>query len=165
MKIAKKKKKQREDPEGNQVELVRGKRFTKEEDELINKAVFEYVEAHVLGDQGVDMVMNCRSHPQVKGCWKEITHALPWRPYSAVYCRAHSLFEEGSKGLWSKEDFELVKEHQKKHGNHWKTLARWSREEYQNLFDLVNKDLRKKAFQKKRSQHRMLRDNICWIWI
>ncbi|CAF2099277.1 unnamed protein product [Brassica napus] len=66
------KEKQREDPEtaennndakpygkkkqkGNQVELVRGKRFTKEEDELIKKAVLEYVEAHVLGDQGINM--------------------------------------------------------------------------------------------------------------
>ena len=107
-----------------------------------------------------------------------------------MYCRAHSLFEQGSKGIWSKEDFELVKKHQKKHGNHWKTLAdvmgknrryvrdawrrmkfaskkngRWSREEYQNWFDLVNKDLRMKAFQKKRSQHGMLRDNIPWMSI
>ncbi|KAG2306612.1 hypothetical protein Bca52824_026360 [Brassica carinata] len=203
----KKKKKQREHPEaaennndattygkkkqkGDQVELVRGKRFTKEEDELIKKAVLGYVEAHVLGDQGINMVMNCRSHPEVKGCWKEITHALPWRPHCGVYERAHILFEEGSRGKWSKEDFELVKEHQKKHGNQWKTLAdamgkhmkhvhkawtriklaskkkgRWSREEYQNLFDLVNKELRKKAFQEKRSQHGMLRDNIPWTAI
>ncbi|CAN6999644.1 unnamed protein product, partial [Brassica rapa subsp. trilocularis] len=63
--------------------LVRGKRFTKEEDELIKKAVLGYVEAHVLGDQGINMVMNCRSHPQIKGCWKEITHSLPWRPHCA----------------------------------------------------------------------------------
>ena len=103
--------------------LVRGKRFTKEEDELIKKAVLGYVEAHVLGDQGINMVMNCRSHPQIKGCWKEITHSLPWRPHCGVYNRAHTLFEQGSKGIWSKEDLELVKEHQKKHGNHWKTLA------------------------------------------
>ncbi|CAF1931176.1 hypothetical protein HID58_067257 [Brassica napus] len=138
----------KEKEKGNQVELVRGKRFTKEEDELIKKSVLGYVEAHVLGDQGVNM------------------------------------------GIWIKEDFELVKKHQKKHGNHWKTLAdvmgknmryvrdawrrmkfaskkngRWSREEYQNLFDLVNKDLRMKAFQKKRSQHGMLRDNIPWMSI
>ena len=40
-----------------------------------------------------------------------------------MYHRAHTLFEENLKGLWCKEDFELVKEYQKKHGNHWKTLA------------------------------------------
>ncbi|KAG2249097.1 hypothetical protein Bca52824_088725 [Brassica carinata] len=160
-------------------ELVRGKRFTKEEDELIKKGVLEYVEANFLGDQGINMVMNCKSHPKVKGCWKEITQALPWRPHCGVYKRAHTLFEEGSKGVWSKEDLELVLEYQKKHGNNWKTLAdkmgkhrrnvsnawrrikfaskkktgRWSREEYQNLFDL------------KRSQHGMLRDNIPWTAI
>ncbi|KAL0727397.1 hypothetical protein Bca4012_023490 [Brassica carinata] len=181
------KKKPSEDEED---ELVRGKRFTEEEDELIKKAVSEYVEAHVLGDQGVDMVMNCRSHPQAKGCWKEITPALPWRPHRGVYERAHTLFEQGSKGVWSKEDLELVLEYQKKHGNNWKTLAvamgkrsthvrnawtrtklaskkkgRWSREEYQNLFDLVNKSLRIKAFQEKRSKHGMLRDNIPWTAI
>ena len=93
-------------------ELVRGKRFTKEEDELIKKGVLEYVEANFLGDQGINMVMNCRSHPKVKGCWKEITQALPWRPHCGVYKRAHTLFEEGSKGVWSKEDLELVLEYQ-----------------------------------------------------
>uniref|UniRef100_A0A0D3CH63 Uncharacterized protein n=1 Tax=Brassica oleracea var. oleracea TaxID=109376 RepID=A0A0D3CH63_BRAOL len=89
MENAKKKQNQREDPEAagnnndattyakkkqkgtetesNQAELVRDKRFTKEEDELIKKVVLEYIETHALGDQGVNMVMNYRSHPHVKG--------------------------------------------------------------------------------------------------
>ena len=46
-----------------------------------------------------------------------------------------------------------------------KKKGRWSRAEYQNLFDHVNKDLRKKAFQEKRSQHGMLRDDIPWTAI
>ncbi|CAN6920574.1 unnamed protein product [Brassica oleracea var. botrytis] len=71
-------------------ELVRGKRFTKEEDELIKKGVLEYVEANFLGDQGINMVMNCKSHPKVKGCWKEITQALPWRPHCGVYKQKRS---------------------------------------------------------------------------
>ncbi|RID62962.1 hypothetical protein BRARA_E01997 [Brassica rapa] len=157
---------------GNQVELVRGKRFTKEEDELIKKAVLEYIEAHVLGDQGINMVMNCRSHPQIKGCWKEITHSLPWRPHCGVYNRAHTLFEQGSKGIWSKEDLELVKEHQKKHGNHWKTLADAMGKHRRHLIPtsdawrklkLVSK--KKGSFQEKRSQHGMLRDDIPWTAI
>ncbi|CAF1931150.1 unnamed protein product [Brassica oleracea var. botrytis] len=75
MENAKKKQNQREDPEAagnnndattyakkkqkgtetesNQAELVRDKRFTKEEDELIKKVVLEYIETHALGDQGV----------------------------------------------------------------------------------------------------------------
>ncbi|KAF2584354.1 hypothetical protein F2Q70_00034718 [Brassica cretica] len=114
--------------------------FTKEEDELIKKGVLEYVEANFLGDHGINMVMNCRSHPQVKGCWKEITQALPWRPHCGVYKRAHTLF------VWSKEDLELVLEYQKKHGNNWKTLA-------------------DKMAQETRSQHGMLRDNIPWTAI
>ncbi|CAH8349180.1 unnamed protein product [Eruca vesicaria subsp. sativa] len=179
-----------EDEEDEEVDVVRGKRFTKEEDELIKKSVLEYVDNHALGDEGINMVMNCQSHKKVKGCWKEIAAALPWRPYTGVYYRAHTLFEQGSKGVWSKEDLELVVEYQKKHGNDWKTLAdamgkhrnhvkdawrrirlaakkrgHWSMQEYQALFDLVNKDLRIKAFKEKHSKHGMLRDNIPWMAI
>ncbi|KAJ4902541.1 myb family transcription factor [Raphanus sativus] len=136
------------------------------------------------------MVMNCKAHKQIKGCWKEIATALPWRPYLGVYYRAHTLFEEGSKGVWTKEDLELVVQHQKKRGNDWRTLAdamgkhrnhvkdawrrirlaskkkgHWSMEEYQSLFDLVNRDLRIKAFKEKHSKHGMLRDNIPWMAI
>ncbi|XP_010436042.1 PREDICTED: glutamic acid-rich protein [Camelina sativa] len=173
-----------------EVKLVRGKRFTKEEDELVKNSVLEYVDNHALGDDGVKMVMECKSHPQLKGCWKEIASALPWRAYDSVYHRAHTIFEEGSKGVWTQEDLELVIEFQKKHGNDWRTLAdalgkdrkhvkdawrrirlaskkkgHWTREEYQNLFDLVNKDIRMKAFQEKHAKHGMLKDNIPWMAI
>ncbi|XP_010441265.1 PREDICTED: cyclin-D-binding Myb-like transcription factor 1 [Camelina sativa] len=173
-----------------EVKLVRGKRFTKEEDELVKKAVLEYVDNHALGDNGIKMVMECKSHPQLKGCWKEIASTLPWRAYDSVYHRAHTIFEEGSKGVWTQEDLELVIEFQKKHGNDWRTLAdalgkdrkhvkdawrrirlaskkkgHWTREEYQNLFDLVNKDIRMKAFQEKHAKHGMLKDNIPWMAI
>ncbi|CAA7013164.1 unnamed protein product, partial [Microthlaspi erraticum] len=182
--------KETEDEE-EEAEVVRGKRFTKEEDELIRKAVLDYIDNHALGDDGLDMILECKSHPQVKGCWKEITAALPWRAYNGVYNRAHTIFEAGSsKGIWTKEDLELVVEYQKKHGNDWRALAdamgknrkhvkdawrrirltsrnkgHWSREEYQSLFDLVNTDLRMKAFHEKHSKHGMLRDNIPWMAI
>ncbi|XP_033145676.1 cyclin-D-binding Myb-like transcription factor 1 isoform X5 [Brassica rapa] len=179
-----------EEEEEEKVDLVRGKRFTEEEDELIKKSVLEYVDNHALGDEGINMVMNCKAHKQVRGCWKEIATALPWRPYTGVYYRAHTLFEEGSKGVWTKEDLELVVQHQKKRGNDWKVLAdamgkhrnhvkdawrrirlaskkrgHWSMKEYQSLFDLVNKDLRIKVFKEKHSKHGMLRDNIPWMAI
>ncbi|KAF8087652.1 hypothetical protein N665_0573s0023 [Sinapis alba] len=179
-----------ESDEEEKVDLVRGKRFTEQEDELIKKSVLEYVDNHALGDEGINMVMNCKAHKQLKGCWKEIAAALPWRPYLGVYYRAHTLFEEGSKGVWTKEDLELVVQHQKKRGNDWRTLAdamgkhrnhvkdawrrirlaskkrgHWSMEEYQSLFDLVNKDLRIKMFKEKHSKHGMLKDNIPWMAI
>ena len=31
------------------------------------------------------MVVNCKSYPKLKDCWKEIGEALPYRPYVAVY--------------------------------------------------------------------------------
>ncbi|CAH8277739.1 unnamed protein product [Arabidopsis lyrata] len=173
-----------------EVTVVRGKRYTKEEDELVKNAVLEYIDNHALGEEGIKMVMDCKSHPQLKGCWKEIASALPWRANNSVYNRAHTIFEAGSKGTWAKEDIELVMEFQKKHGNDWRTLAdamgkhrkhvkdawrrgrlaekkkgHWMREEYQKLFDLVNKDLRMKAFQEKHSKHGMLKDNIPWMAI
>lgn len=167
--------------------LVRGKRFSQEEDEMVKKAVFDYIEEHQLGDEGLNMVLHCKSHRKIKNCWKEIGAALPWRPTESVYYRAHILFERGEKRKWTQEEYELIRSFHKKHGSEWKLMAdalgkhrfhvkdtwrriklpntkkgRWSQEEYQNLFDLVNLDLRMKASEEKKSKHGMLRDNIAW---
>ncbi|PQQ11667.1 RNA polymerase I termination factor-like [Prunus yedoensis var. nudiflora] len=40
--------------------------------------------------------------------------------------------------------------------------GQWSQEEYQTLFDLVNKDLQMRVLEEKKSKHGMLRDNIKW---
>ncbi|KAK3205941.1 hypothetical protein Dsin_019987 [Dipteronia sinensis] len=166
--------------------LVRGKRFSEEENEMLKKAVLSYVEASGLGEEGLDMVLNCRSHPETKNCWKEIAAALPWRPRKSIYWRAHIIFEGDESHKWSPEELELVKEFHEKHGSCWKKLAsslgkhryhvrdawqrikfpnkkgQWSQGEYQNLFDLVNSDLQMRASEEKKSKHGMLRDNIGW---
>ncbi|EPS68109.1 hypothetical protein M569_06662, partial [Genlisea aurea] len=170
--------------------LIRGKRFTKEEDDMIKEAVSNYVEHHDLGEKGLEMVLNSRQHPTLRGCWKEIGSALPHRPYSAVYYRAQILLRRKDKKKWSQEEYEMVLNYQKEHGNQWKALAdelgrhrihvkdtwrqiklenmrkgHWSQQEYQKLFDLVNVDLQNKVSEEKRSKHGMLRDNICWTAI
>ena len=167
--------------------LIRGKRFSKEEDEIVKKAVFEYIEKHALGDEGLKMVLHCREYPEIKSCWKDIGKAIPYRPYLSVYYRAHILFERDEKRKWTHEEYELVRKFHDTHGSDWKGLAdvlgkhrfhvkdtwrriklpnmkkgQWTQDEYQKLFDLVNKDLRLKAYEEKRSKHGMLRDNICW---
>ncbi|XP_022147286.1 cyclin-D-binding Myb-like transcription factor 1 isoform X2 [Momordica charantia] len=167
--------------------LIRGKRFSKEEDEMVKKAVLEYIEEHGLGDEGLKKVLHCREFPEVKNCWKDIGKALSWRPYLSVYYRAHILFERDDKRKWTPEEYELVRKFHDKHGSDWKVLAdalgkhrfhvkdtwrriklpnmkkgHWTQDEYQKLFDLVNTDLRLKAFEEKKSKHGMLRDNICW---
>ncbi|XP_061375055.1 uncharacterized protein LOC133317228 [Gastrolobium bilobum] len=168
--------------------LVRGKRFTKEEDEKIKEAVFDYIESHGLGDEGLDMILHCRSHPEIRDCWKEIGAAFPERPYLSVYYRAHILFERDEKRKWTPEELEFIRKVQEQHGSDWKSIAealgknrfhvkdawrrikltntnkgRWSQEEYQNLFDLVNLDLRARALEDcRKSKHGMLRDNISW---
>ncbi|XP_057954813.1 DNA-binding protein LIV4 [Malania oleifera] len=167
--------------------LLQGKRFSKEEDEIVKKAVLKYVEEHDLGEEGINMVMHCRSHPKLRSCWKEIAASLPWRPWVSIYYRAHILFERDESRVWTDEEIEMIKKHHEQHGSNWKMLAEalgkhrfhvkdqwrriklpnvkkghWSQEEYQLLFDYVNMDLRMKAFELKKSKHGMLRDNICW---
>ncbi|KAB1212259.1 Cyclin-D-binding Myb-like transcription factor 1 [Morella rubra] len=176
-----------EGKQGQDGGFVRGKRFSREEDEMVKKAVFNYIEAHGLGDEGLNMVLHCKYHPEIKTCWKEIGRALPWRPYQSVYYRAHTLFERGEKRKWTMEEYELIRNFHKKHGSEWRMLAdaigkhrvhikdtwrrikflntkkgRWSQEEYQKLFDLVNMDLRMRVLEEKKSKHGMLRDNISW---
>ncbi|KAJ9178075.1 hypothetical protein P3X46_009990 [Hevea brasiliensis] len=181
-------------PSGETVQkekLVQGKRFSREEDEMVKEAVLNYISAHGLGEEGLKMVLNCKKYPELKNCWKEIGAALPWRPFVSVYYRAHILFERDKKRSWTAEECELVLKFHEKYGSDWKTLAealgkhrihvkdtwrrikvanrkrgRWSQEEYQTLFDLVNMDLRMKAREETRSsKHGMLRDNICWTAI
>ncbi|POO01180.1 Octamer-binding transcription factor [Trema orientale] len=167
--------------------LVRGKRFTPEEDEKVKEAVFGYIEERGLGDEGLNMVLNCKQYPEVKNCWKYIGASIPWRPHDSVYYRAHILFERDENRKWTAEEYEYILKYHKEHGSEWKKLSkhlnkhrihvkdtfrrikctslnkgRWSQDEYQNLFDLVNKDLRIRASEEKKSKHGMLRDNICW---
>ncbi|KAF5477845.1 hypothetical protein F2P56_004458 [Juglans regia] len=167
--------------------LIRGKRFSREEDEMIKKAVLNYIEAKGLGDEGLNTVLHCKSHPEHKNCWKDIGAALPWRPFKSVCYRAHILFERSEERKWTNEEYELIRSFHEKHGSEWRKLAdglgkhrihvkdtwrrirlpnmkkgHWSQEEYQKLFDLVNMDLRMKFFEEKKSKHGMLRDNIAW---
>ncbi|KAI5322375.1 hypothetical protein L3X38_031447 [Prunus dulcis] len=89
--------------------LVQGKRFSEEEDKLVKEAVLTYIEEHRLGDEGINKVLNCRSNPQVKNCWKDIGAALPWRPSKSIYYRAHILFERGKERNWTPEEYEEVR--------------------------------------------------------
>lgn len=171
--------------------LVRGKRFTPEEDEIVKEAVLNYIEVHNLGDEGLKMVLNCKSHAGMKKCWQEIATCIPYRPSSAVYYRAHILFERAETRSWTPEEIEHLRELHEKDGNKWKKMAeelgkhrfhvkdtwrriklkdrksgRWNQEEYQSLYDLVNLDLQMKiSSEVKQSKHGMLRDNIPWTAI
>ncbi|KAG5617855.1 hypothetical protein H5410_017679 [Solanum commersonii] len=167
--------------------LLRGKRFSKLEDEIVKEAVHKYIEIHNLGEEGLKKVLNARSYPKIKGCWKEIGRAIPYRPSTAVYSRAQILFRRSESRKWTEEEYEMVRKFQKEHGNNWRILAdelgkhrwhvkdtwrrlklpnqnkgQWTQEEYQNLFDLVNTDLRLKLSEEKKSNHGMLQDNIAW---
>ncbi|XP_073124838.1 uncharacterized protein [Henckelia pumila] len=170
--------------------LVRGKRFTPEENEMVKAAVYRFIENHNLGDDGLDMVLNSKKYPELRGCWKEIGAAIPYRPYIAVYFRAQIIFRRSATRKWTQEEYDMVLKYQEVHGNEWKALAEelgkhrwhvkdawrriklrntkkghWSQKEYQNLFDLVNIDLQQKLSEEKRSKHGMLRDNISWTAI
>ncbi|KAJ8768285.1 hypothetical protein K2173_021225 [Erythroxylum novogranatense] len=170
--------------------LVRGKRYSPEEDEMIKAAVMNYIDTHQLGEDGIEMVLHCKKYPEVKHCWKEIAAALPWRPRWSIRFRTHVLFERGDKRPWTEEELEMTRKFYEKNGSDWRTLADalgrhrlhvkdawrrvklpnmnkgfWSQDEYQTLFDLVNLDLRVKAFVERKSKHGMLRDNICWTAI
>ncbi|KAI3934368.1 hypothetical protein MKW92_015639 [Papaver armeniacum] len=96
---------QEENP-GNK--LVRGKRFTREEDQILKDAVHKYIEAHKLGEKGLDMILQCRRHPNIRGCWREIGAALPYRPRTAIYDRGHTLFERAESREWTSDEKAFV---------------------------------------------------------
>ncbi|XP_015085729.1 uncharacterized protein LOC107028977 [Solanum pennellii] len=173
--------------ENNKQELLLGKYFTQEEDEIVKDAVCRYIEVYNLGDEGLQKVLNSKSYPKLRGCWKEIGKAIPYRPFTAVYHRAQRLFRMGEKRKWTEEEYGMLRKFQGAHGNKWTLLAnelgkhpdhvgnawdriklenrkrgQWDQEEVQKLFDLVNTDLQLKLSEERKSRHGMLRDNICW---
>ncbi|KAL3824838.1 hypothetical protein ACJIZ3_020867 [Penstemon smallii] len=170
--------------------LVRGKRSTREEDEIVKNAVFKYIADHDLGEQGLEMVLDTRKHRELRGCWTEIGTAIPWRPRRSIYDRAQIICRRSEKRKWTQEEYEMVLKYHEVHGFKWKPLAdelgrdrmdvrgtwrrikmqhrskgQWSQKEYQQSFDLVNTDLQLKVHEEKKSKYGMLRDNICWTAI
>ncbi|GAU39984.1 hypothetical protein TSUD_211050 [Trifolium subterraneum] len=168
--------------------LVRGKRFTPEEDETLKESIFAYIDSHGLGEEGLDKILHAQSHREVRGCWKEIARALPHRPHQSVYQRGHALLENIGKCNWTPDELEFIRKSYEQHGPDWRLIAdtlgksrdqikdawrrvkyekarfgHWSQEEYQTLFNLVNLDLRTRSLEPyRKTQHGMLRDNICW---
>lgn len=167
--------------------LVRGKRFSTEEDQFLQDAILKYIKEHDLGDDGIQKVMHCRNYPEIRNCWKEISPVMPWRTQNSIYNRAHILYQRADKREWTPEEKEALRNFFKEHGPDWRKFADefgkyrihvkdtwrrinvpnkkegpWSQEEYQNYFDLVNMDLRMKIFEEKKSKHGMLRDDIAW---
>ncbi|KAI3981318.1 hypothetical protein MKX01_004582 [Papaver californicum] len=179
----------KDDQEGNRgKELIRGKRFTREEDQIIKDAVQSYIKAHDLGEEGLEMVMNSGKYPNIRSCWKEIGAALPSRPWTAVSQRGHTLFTRDESRTWTEDEKAFILKFYEKHGPKWKSMAevlgknhfhvkdtwrrisranlkkgKWDQAEYQSLFNLVNKDLQMRVFEEKASsKHGMIRDNIKW---
>ncbi|KAI3961655.1 hypothetical protein MKW92_015504 [Papaver armeniacum] len=130
------------------------------------------------------MILQCRRHPNIRGCWREIGAALPYRPRTAIYDRGHTLFERAES---TSDEKAFVLKFYEKHGPDWKSMSqvlakdkkhvkdawrrtfraglgkgKWTQMEYQSLFHLVNKDLRMHVYEEKKSKHGMIRDNIGW---
>ncbi|KAK6782448.1 hypothetical protein RDI58_020244 [Solanum bulbocastanum] len=103
--------------------LLRDKRFSKLEDEIVKEDVHKYIEIHNLCEEGLKKVLNATSYPKIKGCWKEIGRAILYRPSTAVHSRAHIMFRRSESHKWAEEKYEMVQKFQKKHGNNWMVLA------------------------------------------
>ncbi|KAI4323773.1 hypothetical protein L6164_023352 [Bauhinia variegata] len=87
------------------------------------KRQFSTIKSHGLGDEGLNMVSHCRSHKEVKNCWKEIGAAFPLRPWVSVYHGAYILFEKDEKREWTPGEYELIQNFQQKHRSDWNVLA------------------------------------------
>ncbi|PNY05160.1 cyclin-d-binding MYB-like protein transcription factor 1-like protein [Trifolium pratense] len=102
--------------------LVRGKRFTPEEDEKLKASVFDYIDSHGLGEEGLDKVLHSRSHPEVHGCWKEIARVLP-RSRRSVYDRGHVLLEHIGRCKWTPDELEFIRKSYEQHGPNYRLIA------------------------------------------
>ncbi|CAA0808948.1 myb family transcription factor [Striga hermonthica] len=145
--------------------LVRGRRFTPEEYEIVKAAVNDYILSHNLGDEGLDVVLDCKKHRKVRGCWKEIGSSMPHRPTSAVYTRAHVLFRRSENRKWSEEEYEEVLKFCEEHDRQWRKLGDKLGKHMKHVRDTWLWLRLAKSREEKKSMHGMLRDNICWTTI
>ncbi|KAI5064119.1 hypothetical protein GOP47_0020789 [Adiantum capillus-veneris] len=170
-----------------EVEEIYGYRFTKEEDAILMDEVRRYIkEKKWEEEEGLERMLDSRKYVEAYGCWSVIKRSLPHRPCTSLRRRALKLFDKGSfLGRWSKGETQLLRCLQKKHENQWKYLSTligrsrisimekwrcmgrakatgvWTREELQELSDLVQSCLRFKMLEDK-SSRQLLRDNISW---
>ncbi|KAI4379279.1 hypothetical protein MLD38_005597 [Melastoma candidum] len=177
--------------ENNEQVNVSGRRYTKEEDELLKQAIYDYIESNRLGENGVEKLLNCSKH-KLRGCWKEIAKSLPWRDRLSVYQHGKMLLTKGGGERigWTPEDLDLIVQYHKEHGSKWSTLAKalgryrydvkdmfrkvssgplnkgkWAPEELDALYNLVNKDLRSRSIYERKTHQGQFRDNIAWTAI
>lgn len=172
-------------------EYVWGKRFTKEEDEILKDAIWAYIRSRGWDeDEGLRFILNCSKYKQARKCWEEIRNCLPYRPRKVIRHRAHVLMEEGTHlGHWSKEEAESLKRLEEEHGHSWRKISIllgrgrpnikekwralkrskatgiWTQAELQKLCNLVHECLQSKATlgnMGKENDHRILRDDINW---
>ncbi|KAL6596573.1 hypothetical protein ACP70R_047216 [Stipagrostis hirtigluma subsp. patula] len=166
---------------GGDSRVVHGQRFTPEEDAKLMEAIMNYAEMKQLGEKGLEMIRASIKHPVLRGCWAEIATSLPHRPVVAVYNRARVLLYRSAECKWTQQEYEMIRRFVEKNGTSWTKLATelgkcnihvkdtwrrlkpknlrkgvWTQDEYQNLFDLVNFDLRVKAHHKIDPGHRLL---------
>ncbi|GLJ07819.1 hypothetical protein SUGI_0074730 [Cryptomeria japonica] len=172
-----------------QDQIVWGKRYSPEEDQAIRDAISKYIKEHGLAEaEGLQMILNCKKHTEVRNCWKEIAAALPWRPFKSVYVRGHILYERSNERCWTQDEIEGLRRLHDEHGKKWNKIAqvlgkcryhvkdKWrairrgvmkqgalSQDEYQRLSDLVHYNLQLKLSEKEQEcTHRRHRDNINW---
>ncbi|XP_074587434.1 uncharacterized protein LOC141843275 [Curcuma longa] len=172
--------------EGNsEIPVIQGKRFTKEEDEKILKAIDEYIKRNQLGEVGKSMILHFQNYSNITDFWKEIGACLPNRRHEATYNRAHVLLERSKSSKLKPEEYETLFRFYAKHGPDWKTIAcelgkhrkhvkdtrrrtksqnfkkgTLSQEEYQIQFDLVNMESQLKDLAEQSAKQYMLTDNI-----
>ncbi|VAI73258.1 unnamed protein product [Triticum turgidum subsp. durum] len=176
-----------EDVSGGESELVHGHRFTTEEDAILMEAMRDYAEVaslayifciHVtlkqLGEKGLEMIGSCSKYPELKGCWDDIGRQDSQQGDISVSDPkdAHLTIRSPEVDVelhWSLNNVLIRKSRASKKildvlplGYQEAIGGRWTQDEHQNLFDLVNLDLRLKAHQIKNPDHRLLRDNISW---
>nr|GEW18366.1 RNA polymerase I termination factor [Tanacetum cinerariifolium] len=122
--IKKGKGKKRKRDSSTQIEgsLIRGKRFTPEEDKILKDAVNNYITDNNLAEDGLMTVINCSSRRMKKKCWQQIGKCIPYRPDSAVYFRAHILFERTESCGFTPKEIETLKELHEKYDNKWKKM-------------------------------------------
>nr|GEV48406.1 RNA polymerase I termination factor [Tanacetum cinerariifolium] len=80
--------------------LIRGKRFTPEEDEIIKEAVLNYMTARDLGDDGLMMVLNCPFSP---GNEKMLERN---RDLHTLSSQRRIKLENLKSGKWSQEEYQ-----------------------------------------------------------
>jgi hypothetical protein len=153
---------------GNPVSNKQTGKFTREESDLVRKAVEDYCASKQIPT--ARLCSECDHKAELKGAWMEIAKSLPHRSVQSVYRHAIRQLHPFKRGSWSEQECMLLSEYVHRLGKKWSAIqsklnrsADSCRDKYREMSDDFIKGRWKE--QETEKLKRMIREQVRIVFV